>query len=134
MKKVFTEVINKRNYDLNDILKKIDAYHIEGKLTDDEKSELYDLARNNKTTQYDVMLEIEKLWSAIKELQDPKIESGEEIQGAEEAVAEYVQPTGAHDAYMAGNKVLYNGKIYVCVMSYCVYSPDVYPAGWEIVE
>ena len=44
---------------------------------------------------------------------------------------EFVQPTGAHDAYNTGNKVTYNGKRYVSLIDANVYSPDAYPAGWE---
>lgn len=42
---------------------------------------------------------------------------------------EWVQPTGAQDAYMAGDKVSYNGKHYICIIDYNIYAPDVY--GWE---
>ena len=44
---------------------------------------------------------------------------------------EWVQPTGAHDAYNTGDKVTYNGKRYVSLIDGNVYSPDAYPAGWE---
>lgn len=44
---------------------------------------------------------------------------------------EFVQPTGAHDAYNTGDKVTYNGKRYVSLIDANVYSPDTYPAGWE---
>ena len=44
---------------------------------------------------------------------------------------EWVQPTGAHDAYNTGDKVSYNGKHYVCTIDANTYAPDVY--GWEIV-
>ena len=44
---------------------------------------------------------------------------------------EFVQPTGAHDAYNTGDKVTYNGKRYVSLIDANVYSPDDYPAGWE---
>ena len=44
---------------------------------------------------------------------------------------EFVQPTGAHDAYNTGDKVTYNGKRYVSLIDANVYSPDAYPAGWE---
>ena len=44
---------------------------------------------------------------------------------------EWVQPTGAHDAYNKGDKVSYNGKRYVCTIDANSYAPDVY--GWEIV-
>ena len=42
---------------------------------------------------------------------------------------EWVQPTGAHDAYNRGDKVSYNGKHYVCTIDGNAYAPDVY--GWE---
>lgn len=45
---------------------------------------------------------------------------------------EWVQPTGAHDAYNIGDKVSYNGKHYVCTADANVYAPDVY--GWELVD
>ena len=44
---------------------------------------------------------------------------------------EWVQPTGAHDAYNTGDKVIYNGKRYVCTIDANTYAPDVY--GWEEV-
>ncbi len=42
------------------------------------------------------------------------------------------QPTGAHDAYAAGDIVDYNGTLYRSVIDGNVYSPDAYPAGWEV--
>ena len=44
---------------------------------------------------------------------------------------EWVQPTGAHDAYNIGDKVTYNGQHYVCTSNANVYAPDVY--GWQLV-
>jgi hypothetical protein len=43
------------------------------------------------------------------------------------------QPTGAHDAYNKGDIVDYNGTLYRSLNDGNVYSPDVYPAGWEKV-
>ena len=45
---------------------------------------------------------------------------------------EWVQPTGAHDAYNTGDKVSYNGKHYICAADANVYAPDVY--GWTEVN
>ena len=42
---------------------------------------------------------------------------------------EWVQPTGAHDAYHLGDKVSYNGKHYISTIDANTYAPDVY--GWE---
>jgi hypothetical protein len=44
------------------------------------------------------------------------------------------QPTGAHDAYNTGDIVDYNGTLYRSLIDGNVYSPEEYPAGWEIYE
>lgn len=44
---------------------------------------------------------------------------------------EFVQPTGAHDAYKKGDKVTFNGKHYISLIDANVYSPTAYPAGWK---
>ena len=41
------------------------------------------------------------------------------------------QPSGAHDAYNAGDVVDYNGTLYESLIDGNVYSPDAYPAGWK---
>lgn len=51
----------------------------------------------------------------------------------ESDIPEFVQPTGAHNAYMKGDKVKYNGKIYESLIDNNVYAPDIYPAGWQEV-
>ena len=43
-------------------------------------------------------------------------------------------PTGAHDAYNAGDIVDYNGTLYKSLINGNTYSPEAYPAGWEAVE
>ena len=42
------------------------------------------------------------------------------------------QPTGAHDAYNIGDIVDYNGVLYKSLIDGNVYSPEEYPAGWEV--
>lgn len=42
------------------------------------------------------------------------------------------QPTGAHDAYNKGDIVDYNGALYQSLIDGNTYSPDAYPAGWEL--
>lgn len=52
-----------------------------------------------------------------------------------ETIKDFVQPTGAHDAYKKGDKVRFNGKVYESLIDANVYSPSDYPAGWkEITE
>lgn len=51
-----------------------------------------------------------------------------------ETVPDFVQPTGAHDAYSKGDRVNYNGHIYESLINSNVWSPDAYPAGWQLIE
>lgn len=46
----------------------------------------------------------------------------------------WAQPSGAHDAYNAGDVVNYNGTLYESAIDGNVWSPDVYPAGWQAVN
>ena len=41
---------------------------------------------------------------------------------------EWIQPTGAHDAYNTGDKVSHNDKHWICDIDANVYEPGVY--GW----
>lgn len=50
-------------------------------------------------------------------------------------IEDFVQPTGAHDAYAKGDKVRFDGKVYESLIDNNIYSPSAYPAGWkEITE
>lgn len=60
--------------------------------------------------------------SLYVEIADPSIE-----------YPEFVQPTGAHDAYAKGDKVTFEGKHYISLIDANVYSPTAYPAGWQEV-
>lgn len=52
-----------------------------------------------------------------------------------DTIKDFVQPTGAHDAYKKGDKVRFENKIYESLIDNNVYSPSAYPAGWkEITE
>jgi hypothetical protein len=42
------------------------------------------------------------------------------------------QPTGSHDAYNTGDIVNYKDTLYRSTIDGNVYSPDDYPAGWEV--
>ena len=52
----------------------------------------------------------------------------------ESGYPEWVQPLGASDAYNTGDIVSYNGTLYKSTIDGNVWSPDAYPAGWEVVE
>ena len=67
MKAIFESVIKRGGYDLSGLLKKIDSYHIEGKLTDAEKDELYEKARGkaNPGDSIDIMAKLQELEEPI---------------------------------------------------------------------
>lgn len=48
-------------------------------------------------------------------------------------VPDWIQPTGAQNAYKKGEKVTYKGKVYQSTIDANVWAPDVYPAGWSVV-
>lgn len=43
---------------------------------------------------------------------------------------EWVQPSGAHDSYAAGERVSFQGANYESLIPANVWSPSAYPAGW----
>lgn len=126
MRTIFERVISRGDYDLTAMLQNIDRYHIEGKLTDEDREALYALAREGAQPVYDYAAEIEAIWAAIHALQGQTPDPDE--------WPEFVQPTGAHDAYGVGAQVTYNGQRYRCKLANCVWSPDAYPDAWELVE
>jgi len=48
-------------------------------------------------------------------------------------ILEWVQPTGAQDAYNMGDRVTYNGSVYESTIDANVWRPDAYPEGWVLV-
>ena len=135
MKTIFENVIERGGYDLTGLLNRIDSYHVMGRLTDAERDELYAKARAGArdALEYDVKAEIDALWAAVRALQGGA-NAGNGATEESQAPAEFVQPTGAHDAYNLGDRVTYSGRVYESIINGNVWSPDVYPDGWtEIV-
>ena len=139
MHDIIKNVITSGRYELRDMLSKIDTIWVQGDLTDEQREELVELARENAdpAASYAPLQEqIDQAFAQIKALGDrvAKLETGEapEPSPEPEEWPEWVQPTGAHDAYGVGDKVTYNGKHYVSKIAGNVWSPDAYPAGWEV--
>lgn len=57
-----------------------------------------------------------------------------EIADPSNEYSEFVQPSGAHDAYAKGDRVTFEGKHYISLIDANAYSPTAYPAGWQLVE
>lgn len=137
---IFKNVIETSDFDLRDILNKIEESYIKSSLSKEEQEELEEMARQHAKPENsyaslqsqidDLARRIEVLESDVKEL---KGESTEEPTEPVEEYPEYVQPTGAHDAYHVGDKITYNDKKYECIFDNCVWNPDEYPQGWKEV-
>ena len=138
MYEIIKEVINSKDFELRDILYKINKMWIESAITETEKTELDSLARENANAENSYAPLQEQIDNIYSELDKIKADI-KELKGEEEPVEpvekypEYKQPAGAHDAYNTGDKITYNGKKYICKMDGCVWTPDAYPAGWEEV-
>lgn len=127
MKKLFENVIARGGYDLGVMLKKIDTYHVEGKLTDAEKDELYAQARAGADMQasVDMLAKLEELEKRVRSLEEGGASGGS---SGDEPEA-YVPGKW----YYAGDRVTFEGKRYVCSAPegvVCVWSPGEYPAYW----
>ena len=143
MYEIIKSVIQSKNYELRDMLYKINKMWIESAITEEQKSELDELARTNAKAENSyapLKKQIEDIYSKLAQITSrlEALESTEEptepVEPEEDEYPEYVQPTGAHDAYHVGDKITYNGKKYICKLDNCVWSPDEYPAGWEEVS
>ena len=52
----------------------------------------------------------------------------------EGVIPEWIQPTGSHDAYNTGDKITFNEIVYESLIDGNVWSPEAYPAGWQIIS
>lgn len=149
------DYINAGNFDLNAVTLKINTLWIEGYLTDDERDQLLDLARetanpeesyaplqnqiNDLSTQItSIKNDISVLTTKVNDLIKGE-ETGEipEPETPTEEYPEYKAPTGAHDAYHKDDKVTFNGNKYICIAPdgvAVVWDPLTYPAYWQEVE
>lgn len=134
-------VIASKDFELSDITNKINTLWIQSKITDEEKDELTKFAKENANPENSyapLERQAEELYKKIDEL-SARVEKLEWSDGSgtetpkEDEYPEYVQPTGAHDAYNTGDKVTYKKNKYICKINSCVWDPDTYPEGWELV-
>ena len=131
MRGLILKQINQGGYDLETIISRIDYFCANGELSPADREELIALAREHAVAARRDDPEILALWTAVRDLQT-KVKAI--MDGTAEAYPEFVQPTGAHNAYNAGQGVTYNGKHYRSLIDGNVWSPDTYPAGWEEAE
>lgn len=139
MYEIIKTVIESKRYELADMLEKIDTMWLQNEITEEQKIELVDLARENAKTENsysDLQKQIEQAFSEIAALK-VRVDKLDGTEPDPEEYPEYVQPTGAHDAYHKDDKVTYKGKKYICIAPEdvaVVWDPETYPAYWQLVE
>lgn len=135
---VIKNVLTSKNYDLNDILGKIDTVWIQSGITDAQKFELITLARDNAQVENSInlMRKVEEMDKRLKAVEAILFAPEPEEPGeSEEPVITYPEYE-AGEWYYTGNIVTFNGGVYECIAPEgfpCVWSPADYPAYWQAV-
>ena len=123
-------VIDSKDFELRDILKKINVLWVQGGLSDDQKDELIGKAQGNADykNSIDILKKLEELEKRVSALENKEGESGETEKP--ESYAEYV----AGKWYYNGDIVMFENVAYICVApngQVCTWSPAEYPAYWQ---
>lgn len=123
-------VLAQGDYNLKDMLDKIDLLWVKNKLTNEEYEELVTLAREGAQTKHSI-----DVFEKLAEL-DKRVSALEKGNGGEDA------PSVEYPEYEVGkwyhkNAVCsFKGKNYICIVPegvVCVWSPSEYPTYWEEV-
>ena len=143
MYKMVKNVIEQGNFELSDILKKIDTFWVKGNVTEEERTELIELAqiKANPQNSVDIMRKLEELDMRVKEIEKyiresedtetPDIDTEPEISTVEHPEFEIGK------WYYAGDTISFEDKVYTCVApegAVCVWSPKDYPMYWKLAE
>jgi 5'-deoxynucleotidase YfbR-like HD superfamily hydrolase len=123
---IIKTVIESKNYELSDILEKIERRCFEHQLTDEQRDELVALARENAdfSKSVDLFKKVEELEQRVKALEETKADEPTEL----------YEPFVEGKWYYNGDKCSQDGKNYTCTAPegvVCVWSPKDYPAYWK---
>ena len=133
MQKIIEKVIESKNYELSDMLKKIDTLWIQGSIDEEMRKSLSDKARNNANTQnsLNIIQKLEEMDRRLKALEESNADTETE-EPTETIYPEFV----VGKWYYTGDRITFEGKSYECIAPEnvaCVWSPTEYPPYWEII-
>lgn len=133
-------IIEKGNYELADILEKINTVWLKYYITKEQMEELEALAREkaNIDNSIDVINKLKEIDSKMQEF-DTRITKLENPSAEEPEEPEVTYPAYvAGKWYYNGDTCSENGKNYICIApegQVCVWSPSEYPQYWqEVIE
>lgn len=128
MRGILEVQIRSKDFDLSEMLRKIDLFFANDSISEDDRSYLINLARENADVNTDVMTklyEIESRLAALEMILSP-------VNGlTEDSPAEEYQE---NKWYISGNKVLWKDKTYVCSIPegrVCTWNPELKPDCWR---
>lgn len=127
MYNIIKTVISSGSFELTDIIKKIDTVWFEGKISDEEKAELMEMAQGKANPQHsvDLVAKVADLEKRVKILETQK--------PTDEPTEETYEPFVEGKWYYNGDKISFEGKNYRCIApegTACVWSPSAYPNYW----
>ena len=138
MYNIIKNVIHEGRYDLSSLLIKLDTLWLQSQITDEQKEELVNLARENANAEQSIEV-LEKLKSIDVEI--AKI--NERLTELESGSTEPTPPKPQYPPYVQGmwyykdDTVSFEGNNYVCIApegTVCVWSPKEYPKYWKLLE
>ena len=138
MQKIIEKVIESKNYELSDMLRKIDTLWIQGSIDDAMRKSLSDKARNNANVQnsLNIIQKLEELDRRLKALEDATANTETEEPEEEPTETTYSEFV-VGKWYYTGERITFEGKNYECIAPGnvpCVWSPMDYPAYWKEIE
>lgn len=140
MYNIIKSVIENRNFELSDMINKINAMWVQGKITEDNQTELIALARDYADVKNELHL-INKVLELDKQVKEMMLEikvlkengSNSNIESGDEPIVEKYDEYVAGKWYYAGDKIYFNGENYECIApngQVCTWNPNEYPAYW----
>lgn len=120
-------VIDSKDFELRDILNKINVLWVQGNLNDEQKAELIGKAQGNADykNSVDILKKLEELEKRVSALES----NNEEIEQPED-YAEFVEGKW----YYNGDIVTFENVVYICIApdgQVCTWSPSEYPDYWQ---
>ena len=130
MYEIIKTVIQSKQYELTDMIKKIDTQWISGKINDEQRAQLIALAQENANVSdsINVYKKLEELDKRVKALEDAEVIKPDTEEYPEHEVGKW---------YYAGNKVTFEQRHYECIAPegvVCTWSPSEYPAYWKMID
>ena len=134
MYNVVKNVIATKNYELKDMLGKLDTLWVQGSITEEQRTELISLAQNNAKVEnsIDILQMLKEMDKRITALEKEKASADGEVTEETVTYPEYI----AGKWYYTGDKISFNGNNYICIApdgAVCTWSPAEYPAYWELI-